>query len=740
MKSLSVAEKITFQQAKEKIAAGNQDKLTDLEKRALHRAQRYAEWSKETNASKSVSRMAAREIPRPHPPVDQARRDRCQFDLRSFAVDYFPARFPLAFSPSHLSMIDRLQEAVLRGGQFAVALPRGSGKTTLCEVTGLWAILYAHRRFPFIISATGKEATRMMSRLRSELECNPLLEEDFSDAVGPIHDLRGIARRAEGQTFEGGELTHLLWTKEEVRLPVTAAGGGSVIRSAGMDGAIRGALAVMPDGEMVRPDLILLDDPQTDKTARSSSMTEHRMETINGTISGTAGPGKVTSCLATVTVIQRGDLADMLLDRKKHPEWQGQRSSMITSMPKRIDLWDKYAEILRNDLAQDKGKDGARAFYREHQTEMDEGGSVYWSERKLPGDVSALQHAMDLRIVKGEAAFQAEYQNEPMAETAGDTEALIADQVVRRTNGMHRTELPTWAECVTAFIDVQQKGLWYVVCAWGQDFRGQVIDYGTFPDQQLAYFTNRDMRNTLAQSFPGATIEAQIASGLHGLLEILTNRRYNKPDGNTLPLERCLIDANWQESTPAVYGFCKSSEWKGILLPSHGRYIGAATKDMDAWRKEQGEKAGPGWRITPSKHGSRMALYDTNRWKTMICARLKAKEGVAGITLWGDKPERHRCFADHCAAEYRVRTTGRGRELDEWKLRPGRDNHWWDGLVGAAVAASIQGIQIKAGAPVDPSRKPALAPRQGQPLGQDHGRKVMSLADMRAQANARRGA
>jgi hypothetical protein len=31
--------------------------------------------------------------------------------------------------------------------------------------------------------------------------------------------------------------------------------------------------------------------------------------------------------------------------------------------------------------------------------------------------------------------------------------------------------------------------------------------------------------------------------------------------------------------------------------------------------------------------------------------------------------------------------------VDEWKMRPERsDNHWLDGLVGAAVAASIQGV------------------------------------------------
>ena len=44
---------------------------------------------------------------------------------------------------------------------------------------------------------------------------------------------------------------------------------------------------------------------------------------------------------------------------------------------------------------------------------------------------------------------------------------------------------------------------------------------------------------------------------------------------------------------------------------------------------------------------------------------------------------------------YRVRTHGRGRTVDEWKARPNQpDNHWFDGIVGCAVAASIQGAAL----------------------------------------------
>jgi len=49
-------------------------------------------------------------------------------------------------------------------------------------------------------------------------------------------------------------------------------------------------------------------------------------------------------------------------------------------------------------------------------------------------------------------------------------------------------------------------------------------------------------------------------------------------------------------------------------------------------------------------------------------------------------------FADHCVSEYRTRLEGNGRVIDAWKLKPGlNENHWWDGLVGCVVGASMEG-------------------------------------------------
>jgi len=96
------------------------------------------------------------------------------------------------------------------------------------------------------------------------------------------------------------------------------------------------------------------------------------------------------------------------------------------------------------------------------------------------------------------------------------------------------------------------------------------------------------------------------------------------------------------------------------------------------------------------KRAVRHVSFDTNFWKSFVFARLAVAMADKGsLALFGQKPEPHRLFAEHMTAEYRVRTEGRGRTVDEWKPRPGQpDNHWLDGIVGCAVGASILGVKL----------------------------------------------
>jgi len=343
------------------------------------------------------------------------------------------------------------------------------------------------------------------------------------------------------------------------------------------------------------------------------------------------------------------------------------------------------------------GGDEATAFYRDHREAMDEGSIIAWPERFNHDELSAIQHAMNLKL-QDEAAFFAEYQNEPLpAETASDDE-LTADQIAGKFNRMERGEVPVGCNHITTFIDVQANVLFWLVAAWEDDFTGYVLDYGTFPDQKRAYFTLRDARLTLAAATTTGGLEGAIYAGLERLTAELLGKAWRRDDGADLRVERCLIDANWGTSTDVVYQFCRQSAHAGIVLPSHGRFVGASSQPFSDYKKRPGDRVGFNWRMpnVQGKRAVRHALFDTNFWKSFVHARLAVAMGEKGcLSLFGDKADSHRLLAEHLTAEYRIKTEGRGRTVDEWKMRPERsDNHWLDCLVGAAVAASIQGAVL----------------------------------------------
>ena len=165
-----------------------------------------------------------------------------------------------------------------------------------------------------------------------------------------------------------------------------------------------------------------------------------------------------------------------------------------------------------------------------------------------------------------------------------------------------------------------------------------------------------------------------------------------------VPLELLLIDAAWEKEV--VYNFVRQSEHKARLLPRHGRGVKATEAPMDQWKKKPGERVGLNWRLrrnTENHPGVRHLMFDTNFWKTFVHKRFSTAMGDRGcLSFWkpNSKTE-HKMPAEHCRAEKRHCVEANGRKCDEWKEAPGKpDNHLFDGIVGAAVAASMVGCVV----------------------------------------------
>jgi energy-coupling factor transporter ATP-binding protein EcfA2 len=615
-----------------------------------------------------------------------------------FCETYFPRLFSLAWSADHLQVIAKIERTVRGGEMFAVAMPRGSGKTTLCQVAVLWAIVTGRHPFVMLAASTQDYAVAAIENLKSHLATNDLLLEDYPEIIHPIRALEGETRRCGGQRYYGSQ-THIGWSADEIviaTIPGSRA-SGAVVRVAGITGNIRGAMFVRPDGTAIRPTLAICDDPQTDASARSVSQTRERLALVNGAIAGLAGPGKQTAIIMPCTVIRSGDLADQLLDRAKNPLWQGERMKMVYAFPTDEKTWEQYAQILNDDYR--AGGDGSKAtdFYRANQAAMDAGARVAWPARYSAGEISAIQNAMNLKL-RDPAAFFAEYQNEPIPEkdASDGEETMTAEQIAAKLNGYQPSLVPVAVAHLTMFIDVHERLLYWIVCGWQEDFTGYIVDYGAYPDQRRQYFALRDSQRTLQSATEGAGMEGAIFAGLERLATERLATEWKREDGALLRVGLCLVDANWGQSTDLVYQFCRQSGCSAQLMPSHGKFIGAGSKGIAEWQRRPGDRTGLNWKI-PNVRGARAirhVLFDSNYWKSFVHARLAVHMGDAGsLSLYGRDHMAHALLADHLTAEYRVKTEGRGRTVDEWKSRPNKpDNHWLDGLVGCAVAASILGV------------------------------------------------
>lgn len=644
--------------------------------------------------------------------VNPDRKAACERNFQLFCESYFPETYALAWSPDHLKVIEKIETAVLRGGLFALALPRGSGKTTITESAALWSMLYGHREFVVLIGATESAALELLDSLKTELEVNERLAEDFPEVCYPVAQLEGIANRCAGQLCKG-ERTRITWTSNEIVLPTVegSRASGIIVRVAGITGRIRGMKFKRSDGRNVRPSLVVIDDPQTSESAGSLEQTRKRVRVLAGDILGLAGPGQKISGIMPCTIIRPGDMADIILNRNTHPDWNGEKTRMVYRFPTNMKLWEEYAEIRAEALRTEGNFQKATEFYLANREAMDAGAEVSWEARFNHDEVSALQHAMNLKF-QDEAAFMSEYQNDPLPDDTADDSLLSVDEICAKINGLARRRVPLKCDRLTMFVDVQKALLFYVVIAWAEDFSGAVIDYGSWPDQHRHEYSLADANPSIQTLFPKAGFEGALYAALSALTDECLGREWEREDGAVLKIERALVDANWGQSTDVVYQFCRQSSHAGVILPSHGRYVGASSKPMTEYRKQQGDRLGFNWMIpnVAGKRAIRHVIYDTNYWKSFIHARLAVPVGDKGsLTLYGRIPGAHQLFAEHLTAEYRVKTQGRGRTVDEWKLKPqSHDNHFLDCVAGCAVCGSMLGASLPETLPAKLDRKPMI--------------------------------
>ena len=658
------------------------------------------------------------------PPVaDPARRAAAEGSFRVFCETYFGLIFFLPWSKDLLRVIDKIERVVIDGETFAVAMPRGSGKTRLCQAAALWAILTGKHPFVVVIGAVAGQSVDAIRWFKSALSTNDLLGADFPEACYPIRLLDNEARKCMGQRH-GGQRTAITWATDRIVLPTIkgSKASGFCILARSLEGHILGLSLTLPDGRVVRPTLALCDDPQTPESARSqgpAGQTTYRLQVINQSVQALAGPGRPTAILVPCTVIEHGDLADQLLAM---PNYRGERTKRVYHWPANKALWEEYRELREQLMRSGESMDEATEFYRLRRATcgrrmdsepaacgvcarrgecMDCGAQVDWADRlDDPRNLSAVQAAMHGLYKYGVAGFAAEFQNDPLTGAPGLV-VLTPDVCASRLNGRPWGEVPLACTELTMGVDVQQSSLWYVVMAWEPNFTGYVVDYGIWPPQNRAIVTAGEVAegpNSLQAQYTNLGNEGTIQAGLEEFVALSLNRTFPVAGAGSevRRITRLLVDSGkWTSTIQAV----KHSVGGATMLLSKGDGITAGKEPMERRRKKPGEgRHGPGF-YEPSTRGTREFRYvmvDTNQWKQNLQDGFLTAPGDPGsLTIFGDKKEQHALFAAHVANSERwALTHGKGRFVHEYTELPSRpDNHWFDAAVLACVAASYQGIK-----------------------------------------------
>ena len=238
------------------------------------------------------------------PDASQSRIDRCQTSIEQFAVTYFPHHFNRDFCEVHHDIFAKCDEhPPLTGKRVARCAPRKFGKTTIISlVKPLHDIAYQRKWFVLLIGESATAAEGNLATISSELDSNDLLLQDFPHLL-PAKDTKG---------------QFVKWTDRQLVFKNYAT-----IVARGMGARMRGLKY-----RERRPDVAILDDPESPETADTFLKRRRHKRWFGGTFMG-LGAGDWD--IFVIGNLPHHDclLSDLLHDR----HWDGKLFRAINRAP-----------------------------------------------------------------------------------------------------------------------------------------------------------------------------------------------------------------------------------------------------------------------------------------------------------------------------------------------------------------------------------------------------------------------
>lgn len=617
--------------------------------------------------------------------VNPERKERCRLALESFAVEYFPDSYYLPISAGQRADMETMQRVATEGGAYAFAAPRSDGKTTRCETATIWALLYGHRKCVPVVGADAGAAREIFESIKHELRTNEQLREDFPVPCWLAALSEDVALKAKGWTW-GAVKLEAEWGKNKIVLPQLdgADGSGGVVVCRGITGRLRG-MRIKIGKRPVRPDLFVIDDPQTDESAASDQQCATREKIILGAIMGSKGAKTTIAAMMPCTILRAGDLAARFLAHKVHPDWHGRTRSLVTRWPKEHGgMWKEYHRMRREE-----SQEAANEYYRANREAMDAGAELDWPERFDANEISAIQSAENLLCDRGEEVFQAEYQNDPLTESKRGVYSLSWEHVATHyLPGRRAGVLPVGAKTVVAATDVNLYGLHSVCVGFANDMSGWVPWYGVHGGEDGGIIGDQqDPETELKRKvFEALVREGERIAGLRLRVDAVTE------GAEVLPVGLWFIDAGYMPDVVRRYIDGPGRRVGVQVLPARGfnadKYR-PSPKNVIGKPREQ-------CHMSESTVAGRFIAFSTDYWREVWQKALLAEVDAPGaLTLFDPGPgAHHRNLAEQCTRErlvdkYPHKITG--QMVWDWSSEPGRHDYG-DCMTMAYAAAAWGGI------------------------------------------------
>lgn len=262
--------------------------------------------------------------------------------------------------------------------RIAWSVPRGHAKSTyLSNMYPIFNIVYNLRTFILIVSETQDGAKMFTDYVNNQLKSNEKLREDFGELMS--NNTRENVRDN---------------SEKFITLNNVMVASGSTQKQ------LRGMRHLNS-----RPDLIILDDLESDKSTNTPELRQKNLLWYTKTVNPLGDPTR-TAFVYMGTLVNPHGLLPYVMQRA---DFKSKRYSAIVTPPDNPELWEEYERIYRDLTVADRLK-SAEDYYFANQEEMDKGVEVLW-ETRMP-----YYKLMQEKVNVGTRAFNSEYLNLPYSD------------------------------------------------------------------------------------------------------------------------------------------------------------------------------------------------------------------------------------------------------------------------------------------------------------------------------------